>query len=155
PWPDAALTAFSLLAQLWMALKRVQCWLLWIAVDVLYIGFFAHQAGLLAHRRTLWTLHLAGDHGAAGMAAGAGARAMKVLVLTGPESSGKSWLAARLHRAFGGLLVDEYVRDFIDSEQRDTCLADIPAIARGQLAREDAARSRTPHLLILDTHLLS
>ncbi|WP_313037611.1 nicotinamide riboside transporter PnuC [Stutzerimonas nitrititolerans] len=44
PWPDAALTAFSLLAQLWMALKRVQCWLLWIAVDVLYIGFFAHQA---------------------------------------------------------------------------------------------------------------
>jgi len=89
------------------------------------------------------------------MAAGAGARAMKVLVLTGPESSGKSWLAARLHRAFGGLLVDEYVRDFIDSEQRDTCLADIPAIARGQLAREDAARSRSPHLLILDTHLLS
>src|SRR5690606_40455937 len=85
-------------------------------------------SGLLAHRRALWTLHPAGDHGAAGMAAGAGARAMKVLVLTGPESSGKSWLAARLHRAFGGLLVDEYVRDFIDSEQRDTCLADIPAI---------------------------
>lgn len=43
PWPDAALTAFSLLAQLWMALKRVQCWLLWIVVDVLYVGFFAGQ----------------------------------------------------------------------------------------------------------------
>lgn len=43
PWPDAALTAFSLLAQLWMALKRVQCWLLWIVVDVLYVGFFAAQ----------------------------------------------------------------------------------------------------------------
>ncbi len=43
PWPDATLTAFSLLAQFWMALKRVQCWLLWIAVDVLYIGFFAWQ----------------------------------------------------------------------------------------------------------------
>ena len=43
PWPDALLTAFSLLAQLWMALKRWQCWLLWILVDVLYVGFFAFQ----------------------------------------------------------------------------------------------------------------
>ncbi|MBA1275035.1 nicotinamide riboside transporter PnuC [Stutzerimonas azotifigens] len=44
PWPDAALTAFSLLAQLWMALKRWQCWLLWIVVDVLYVVFFVYQA---------------------------------------------------------------------------------------------------------------
>lgn len=43
PWPDALLTAFSLLAQLWMALKRWQCWVLWIVVDVLYVGFFAFQ----------------------------------------------------------------------------------------------------------------
>lgn len=80
---------------------------------------------------------------------------MKVLVLTGPESTGKSWLAARLQQRFGGLLVGEYVRAFIDIEQRDTCLADIPAIARGQLAMEDAARRQAPQLLILDTHLLS
>lgn len=80
---------------------------------------------------------------------------MKVLVLTGPESTGKSWLAARLHQRFGGLLVGEYVRDFIDKEQRDTCLTDIPTIARGQLAMEDAARSHAPPLLLLDTHLLS
>ena len=33
--------------------------------------------------------------------------------------------------------------------------ADIPAIARGQLAWEDAARAERPALLILDTHLLS
>jgi nicotinamide riboside kinase len=80
---------------------------------------------------------------------------MKVLVLTGPESSGKSWLAAELQAQFGGLLVGDYVRHFIDREQRDTCYADIPAIARGQLAWEDAARAKRPHLLILDTHLLS
>lgn len=43
PWPDALLTAFSLLAQLWMALKRWQCWILWILVDVLYVGFFGFQ----------------------------------------------------------------------------------------------------------------
>lgn len=80
---------------------------------------------------------------------------MKVVVLAGPESSGKSWLAAYLQQQFGGLLVGEYVRYFIEQNPRDTCLADIPAIARGQLEWEDAARAQQPELLILDTHLLS
>lgn len=80
---------------------------------------------------------------------------MKVLVLTGPESSGKSWLAEHIQQRFGGERVEEYVRQFIDEQQRDTCYADIPLIARGQLSREDSARGRTPELLILDTHLLS
>ncbi|MGG2397847.1 AAA family ATPase [Pseudomonas sp. SH1-B] len=80
---------------------------------------------------------------------------MKVLVLTGPESSGKSWLAAEIQARFGGMVVGEYVRHFIDQHQRDTCYADIDAIARGQLAWEDTARSAQPSLLILDTHLLS
>lgn len=80
---------------------------------------------------------------------------MKVLVLCGPESSGKSWLGGELQAHFGGRLVGEYVRHFIDHHQRDTCLADIPDIARGQLAWEDEARRQAPALLILDTHLLS
>ena len=80
---------------------------------------------------------------------------MKVVVLTGPESTGKSWLAAGLQQQFGGLRVDEYVRWFIEQNPRDTCLADIPEIARGQLQWEDQARAQQPTLLILDTHLLS
>lgn len=80
---------------------------------------------------------------------------MKVIVLTGPESTGKSWLAAGIQQQFGGLRVDEYVRWFIEQYPRDTCLADIPEIARGQLQWEDAARAQQPRLLILDTHLLS
>lgn len=80
---------------------------------------------------------------------------MKVVVLCGPESTGKSWLAGRIQHRFGGLVVGEYVRWFIDRHNRDTCYADIPAIAQGQLQWEDAARLERPELLILDTHLLS
>ncbi|MGX1021612.1 nicotinamide riboside kinase [Pseudomonas sp. Y3 TE3536] len=80
---------------------------------------------------------------------------MKVLVLCGPESSGKSWLSGVLQAHFGGVVVAEYVRHFIDHECRDTCYADIPTIAQGQLEWEDRARAQAPELLILDTHLLS
>ncbi|WDY60332.1 AAA family ATPase [Pseudomonas sp. PSKL.D1] len=80
---------------------------------------------------------------------------MKVLVLCGPESSGKSWLSGEIQQHFGGVVVAEYVRHFIDQECRDTCYADIGPIARGQLAWEDQARQQAPELLILDTHLLS
>ncbi|MFG0681090.1 AAA family ATPase [Pseudomonas sp. xss_4] len=79
----------------------------------------------------------------------------QVVVLCGPESSGKSWLSGQIQARFGGLVVGEYVRHFIDQHCRDTCYADIPSIARGQLAWEDAARAASPSLLILDTHLLS
>ncbi len=40
PWLDAALTAFSLVAQVWMAQKRIECWPLWIVLDLLYVGLF-------------------------------------------------------------------------------------------------------------------
>jgi len=80
---------------------------------------------------------------------------VKVVVLTGPESSGKTRLAAHLQERFGGLRVDEYVREYIEQVQRDTCYADIEPIAREQLRREDLARAEQPPLLLLDTHLLS
>ena len=53
PWLDATLTGFSLVAQLWMAQKRLQCWALWVVVDTLYVGLYLHQqlyftAGLFA-----------------------------------------------------------------------------------------------------------
>jgi nicotinamide riboside kinase len=80
---------------------------------------------------------------------------MKVVVFTGPESSGKSWLAQTLKETLGGTLVTEYVREYCTHLGRDTTLADVTPIARRQLALEDEARSLHPELLILDTHLLS
>lgn len=53
PWMDAGLSSFSLVAQYWTARRRSASWLLWIAVDVLYVGMFAFKdlwltAGLYA-----------------------------------------------------------------------------------------------------------
>lgn len=46
PWLDSALSSFSLVAQLWTARRQAASWLLWIAVDVVYVGMFVFK-GLL------------------------------------------------------------------------------------------------------------
>ncbi|GFM77593.1 MULTISPECIES: nicotinamide riboside transporter PnuC [Pseudomonas] len=43
PWLDAALTGFSLVAQVWMAQKRLQCWPLWIVLDIIFVGLFVYK----------------------------------------------------------------------------------------------------------------
>jgi nicotinamide mononucleotide transporter len=46
PFADAAIAGMSVAAQILQSLRRVESWLLWIAVDVLAIGLFAWR-GLL------------------------------------------------------------------------------------------------------------
>lgn len=53
PWIDAALSSFSLVAQYWTARRHAASWLLWIIVDIVYVGMFAFKhlwltAGLYA-----------------------------------------------------------------------------------------------------------
>ena len=43
PWVDSGLTAFSLVAQFWMARLVRANWLLWIGVDVIYVGMYLNQ----------------------------------------------------------------------------------------------------------------
>jgi nicotinamide mononucleotide transporter len=43
PWLDAALTAFSLVAQWWQARRHVAAWWLWIVVDVIYVGEYVYK----------------------------------------------------------------------------------------------------------------
>ncbi|WP_132145265.1 nicotinamide riboside transporter PnuC [Luteibacter rhizovicinus] len=44
PWLDAALAAFSLVAQWWQARRHVAAWWLWIAVDVVYVGEYLYKS---------------------------------------------------------------------------------------------------------------
>lgn len=43
PWLDAALTAFSLVAQWWQARRHTAAWWLWIVVDVIYVGEYVYK----------------------------------------------------------------------------------------------------------------
>jgi nicotinamide mononucleotide transporter len=43
PWMDASLSSFSLVAQYWTARRHAVSWLLWIAVDIVYVGMFAFK----------------------------------------------------------------------------------------------------------------
>ena len=94
-------------------------------------------------------------HGAKHRFAIAQGRAMKVVVLTGPESAGKSTLCSALAQRFQAPVVREYVREYMHGLGRETCLADVTPIAQVQWQREQAARALRPPLLLLDTHLLS
>jgi nicotinamide mononucleotide transporter len=47
PWMDAGLSSFSLVAQYWTARRHNASWLLWIAVDILYVGMFVFKGLML------------------------------------------------------------------------------------------------------------
>ena len=74
--------------------------------------------------------------------------------LTGPESAGKSVLAAQLAAHYGTVFVPEYARQYLEENGPAYTLPDLEAIARGQLAAEDAAAAQVPKWLFCDTDLL-
>lgn len=75
------------------------------------------------------------------------------IVLTGPESSGKTTLAAQLAEAFGTVWVPEFARQYLDHLGRPYVAADLLEIARGQVAVEEEKASQAEGLLFLDTSL--
>ena len=74
--------------------------------------------------------------------------------LTGPESAGKSTLAAQLAAHYGTTFVPEYARAYLEAHGAAYTLPDLTAIARGQLAAEEAAATQATRLLFCDTDLL-
>ena len=79
---------------------------------------------------------------------------MHRISLTGPESAGKSTLAAQLAAHYGTVFVPEYARQYLEANGASYTLPDLEAIAHGQLAAENAAASQAQGLLFCDTDLL-
>jgi nicotinamide riboside kinase len=73
--------------------------------------------------------------------------------LFGPESTGKTTLAAALARHYSTVHATEYVRGYLDATGTAGTLADVPWIARGQRAAEIASARQATRVLVCDTNL--
>lgn len=79
----------------------------------------------------------------------------KKVVLTGPESTGKSTLTRQLATRFDTVFVEEYGRTYCEKFGNDCNALDLVHIAAGQLFLEDEAAKTARHgLLFCDTDAL-
>lgn len=76
------------------------------------------------------------------------------IVITGPESSGKSSLIEKLALHYKTMWVTEYAREYIDKLDREYSYNDILHIAKGQISRENEMAKNTGEFLFCDTGLV-
>ncbi|MBK6774625.1 MAG: ATP-binding protein [Flavobacteriales bacterium] len=82
---------------------------------------------------------------------------MKKIVVTGPESSGKTTLTLALGDSLRAVVVNEVAREYIDELDRPYAESDLLVIAKAQLELEDALSSAAgpDGRIICDTELLT
>ena len=78
---------------------------------------------------------------------------MNKIIITGPESSGKTTLSNALKKYFNTFLVTEYSREYIDQLNSKYNYEDLLKIAKQQLKNEDNTQLTTP--IICDTDLIT
>ncbi len=79
---------------------------------------------------------------------------IKRIAITGPESTGKSWLAAGLAEEFSEPWVPEFARFYLEKLNRAYNFEDILEIAKGQFKAEEAAAALAKEWLFCDTDFL-
>lgn len=79
---------------------------------------------------------------------------MNRIVITGPESTGKSRLAENLARHYNTLWVPEYAREYIATLNRPYNQDDIMKIAKKQLKQEEELAKKATDYLFADTSMI-
>lgn len=81
---------------------------------------------------------------------------MLKIMLTGPESSGKTTLCELLSKHYKAPLVAEYARAFFEKKQTPQYeQSDLALIAQGQIESEILQSQQNPTILICDTDILT
>ncbi len=75
----------------------------------------------------------------------------RTICLHGPESTGKTTVAARLAAELGGVVLDEYGREYAETRGTDFTMRDLVEIARTHDAGTRMMLETAPSPLILDT----
>ncbi len=78
---------------------------------------------------------------------------LKIAIL-GPESTGKSTLAAQLAEHFGTTFVPEYSREYLKNFEGQYQIEDVVKIALGQQKWIEEAKAKNPKILIADTEMI-
>lgn len=81
-------------------------------------------------------------------------KAIKRVVLIGPESTGKTELATYLADCFGTVYVPEYAREYIESLDRNYTYEDVEKIALKQIELEAKLLLKSNEILFYDTFLI-
>lgn len=76
------------------------------------------------------------------------------VVVTGPESTGKTDLTMQLARHFKGLYIPEYARFYVESLNRQYNYNDVVYIAQKQLELDEKYTHKQPEWLFFDTYLI-
>jgi NadR type nicotinamide-nucleotide adenylyltransferase len=80
---------------------------------------------------------------------------IKKIVITGPESTGKTTLATQLAEVLDTLWVPEFARQYIDELERPYQENDLVEIAKGQIEAEQNFSEKAHQYLICDTDLIT
>lgn len=80
---------------------------------------------------------------------------LKKIVITGPESSGKSWLTAQLGAHFKAPFALEYARIYLEKHGADYTFDSLEKIIRGHLAYQKEYVDDASSLAFLDTDLIN
>jgi NadR type nicotinamide-nucleotide adenylyltransferase len=76
------------------------------------------------------------------------------IVITGPESTGKTTLAKQLAEYLNGIYIPEFAREYIEKLSRHYTYDDVDAIANKQLEQYQATMESSGQLYIFDTWLI-
>lgn len=77
------------------------------------------------------------------------------IAVFGTESTGKTWLTRRLAEHFRAPWSAEFAREFWEQRQGQITREDLDAIARGQIAGEEAAAAQAQRVVFADTELIT